>query len=198
MSRFWCLALLMVSPALAAQQAPEEGDPVNAAISAYYDCVVGYSVKFAKTPESSGDIAQAAMSFCTDQRSAVRAAMSKSSSGRQLSFSDVTEALKDLEVYAGRLATRRLLEVRYPKLAPLREAADDHPGQADNGGDKQAGTDSPKQTAGDDKKAADSDSQKQTDGNNPAPVDSNSQKQADGDSPKPLGDADPNKNDNGK
>jgi len=100
-SSLFLYLLFVVTPSIAADK-PDE-------LAAYYSCVKSYALKFAKTSAPASDVADAALSACSDAAKALRGAIV--TSGTSMESAD--RLTSNITEVARRFAIRSLLEARF-------------------------------------------------------------------------------------
>ena len=98
-------------PAATQQAAATHGQgPADVAIAQYYLCVKSFALRFAKTKESAGDIADAALSSCMPQSKA----LSDQAVKMYGSVQPAMNAIERITANARRYSIQTVLEARYP------------------------------------------------------------------------------------
>ncbi|MGH8122066.1 MAG: hypothetical protein ACREPT_04780 [Rudaea sp.] len=108
----WAQALHEAPQAAATQQPPAEhgSGTADVAIGQYYLCVKTFALRFAKTKESAGDIADAALSSCMPQSKI----LSDQAVKMYGSVEPAMNVIERITVNARRYSIQTVLEARYP------------------------------------------------------------------------------------
>lgn len=106
------LAFVVFTPVLAQSQPTAVPSKQDVALAQYYTCIEKYAVKYAHTGASAGDIADAAVSACSDELKNFGNALVSLFGGGQLDRVEITT--EKIRTNGRSFGVRTALEAKYP------------------------------------------------------------------------------------